>query len=127
MRRCARISARGRWRVWIAFPGIRSWRGMWLCTSGSRCAAGGRCCEDNMPTDRPKVSALVVAYNHSRYIAEALDSIYAQTYGDYEVIVVDDGSSDGTPDLMKRWPRVRYHYQQNQGPNAALNRALELA
>jgi glycosyltransferase involved in cell wall biosynthesis len=80
-----------------------------------------------MPTDRPKVSALVVAYNHSRYIAEALDSIYAQTYGDYEVIVVDDGSSDSTPDLMKRWPRVRYHYQQNQGSNVALNRALELS
>src|SRR5436853_7942285 len=67
---------------------------------------------------RPKVSALVVTYNHGRYIAEALDSIGAQTYDDYEVIVVDDGSSDGTPDLMRRWPRARYHYQQNQGPNA---------
>jgi len=80
-----------------------------------------------MPTDRPKVSALVVAYNHRRYIAEALDSIYAQTYGDYEVVVVDDGSSDGTADLMCRWPQARYHYQQNQGLNAALNRALQLA
>ena len=76
---------------------------------------------------RPKVSALVVTYNHGRYIAEALDSIGAQTYDDYEVIVVDDGSSDGTPDLMRRWPWARYHYQQNQGPNAALNRALDMA
>jgi glycosyltransferase involved in cell wall biosynthesis len=80
-----------------------------------------------MPTDRPKVSALVVTYNHGRYIAEALDSIYAQTYGDYEVIVVDDGSADDTADLMGRWPRALYHYQRNQGPNAALNQALDLA
>ena len=72
-----------------------------------------------MPTDRPKVSALVVAYNHSRYIAEALDSIYAQTYGDYEVIVVDDGSSDGTPDLMKRWPRGSTWRQRSRNSRSA--------
>jgi glycosyltransferase involved in cell wall biosynthesis len=80
-----------------------------------------------MPTASPKVSALVVTYNHGRYIDAALDSIYAQTYGDYEVIVVDDGSSDDTAARMSRWPQARYHYQQNQGPNAALNRALQLA
>lgn len=75
----------------------------------------------------PKVSALVVTYNHGRYIAEALGSIFAQTYTDYEVVVVDDGSSDGTSAMMGRWPQVRYYYQPNQGPNAALNRALALA
>jgi glycosyltransferase involved in cell wall biosynthesis len=90
-------------------------------------AASVRCCEANMPTASPKVSALVVTYNHARYIGAALDSIFAQTYPDYEVIVIDDGSIDGTPELIGRWPQVRYHYQQNQGLNAALNHALGLA
>lgn len=78
-------------------------------------------------SDNPKVSALVVTYNHGRYVAEAIESIYAQTYDDYELIVVDDGSTDDTAERMRRWPRVSYHYQPNQGPNAALNRALDLA
>jgi glycosyltransferase involved in cell wall biosynthesis len=76
---------------------------------------------------RPKVSALVITYNHAHYIAEALNSIYAQTYKDYEVIVVDDGSTDGTPDVMWQWPTAQYHYQQNQGLNPALNRSIELS
>jgi glycosyltransferase involved in cell wall biosynthesis len=80
-----------------------------------------------MPTDRPKVSALVVTYNQGRYIAEALESIYTQTYHDYEVVVVDDGSTDGTAELMQRWPQVRYYYQQNQGLNAVLSRLVDLA
>ncbi len=80
-----------------------------------------------MPTDNPQVSALVVAYNHARYIDAALTSIFAQTHPDYEVIVIDDGSTDGTPELMQRWPQVRYVYQQNQGLNAALDHALALA
>ena len=44
----------------------------------------------------PKISVVMVTYNHEKYIAEAIDSILSQTYPDFELIIVDDGSSDRT-------------------------------
>jgi glycosyltransferase involved in cell wall biosynthesis len=77
----------------------------------------------------PLVSVLINAYNAEPYLAECLDSVLAQTLEDFEVIVVDDGSSDATGQIAeayaRRDPRVRvYHNERNLGIPATINRAL---
>ena len=69
----------------------------------------------------PKVSVVIPAYNAEKYIAETLQSVFDQTYCDYEVIVVDDGSTDSTVDEMRKHPEVRFFSQENKGPGAARN------
>lgn len=73
----------------------------------------------------PEVSIVIPVYNVEGYIGECLDSILAQTFTDFEIIAVDDGSTDGTPailaDYAGRDPRVRVIRQDNAGPAAALN------
>ncbi|MFV8571118.1 glycosyltransferase family 2 protein [Marinobacter sp. SBS5] len=69
---------------------------------------------------KPLVSIVIAAYNASQYIRETLDSILAQTYKNLEIIVVDDGSTDNTADLVKAYsPRVDYYYQENSGSCAS--------
>ena len=63
-----------------------------------------------------RVSVIIPAYNAERYIQETLESVFAQTYQDIEVIVVDDGSKDRTAEIVQSFgDRVRYLYQQNSG------------
>jgi len=70
-------------------------------------------------------SAIIPARNAERWIAEAVDSVLAQDRDDIEVIVVDDGSTDGTADILAGYgPPVRVISQTNQGVSAARNRAL---
>ncbi len=79
-------------------------------------------------TDSPLISCIVPVFNGERYLGEALDSIFAQTYRPLEVIVVDDGSTDGTPDVVARYgEQVAYLKQANAGPAAARNRGLSVA
>ncbi len=62
------------------------------------------------------MSVIIPAYNAERYIRETLDSILAQTYPEVEVIVIDDGSTDGTAECVRTYgDRVRYLYQKNSG------------
>ena len=64
----------------------------------------------------PTISVVVPAYNEELYIAEALDAVFAQTLGPLEVIVVDDGSTDGTVEIVRRYSdRVRLIQQENRG------------
>lgn len=71
------------------------------------------------------VSVCMPVYNAAPYLAAALDSVLAQTYSDIEVIAVDDGSTDGSPDVLAAYEgRVRSIRQQNRGQCAACNRAL---
>jgi glycosyltransferase involved in cell wall biosynthesis len=73
-------------------------------------------------TQRPLVSVIIPAYNGDRYIAQAIESILHQTYTNYEIIVVDDGSTDNTRTcLQPYWPKI---YQENQGVAAARNRGI---
>jgi glycosyltransferase involved in cell wall biosynthesis len=75
-----------------------------------------------------KVSVIIPAYNGDRYIGQAIESILQQTYGDYEIIVVDDGSSDRTQEILTNYSdRLHYFQQQNQGVAAARNKGLEVA
>jgi glycosyltransferase involved in cell wall biosynthesis len=71
-----------------------------------------------------RVSIVIVCYNQARYLREAIQSALAQTCGDIEVLVVDDGSMDDTRDVALSFPRVRYVHQANQGLAAARNTGI---
>jgi glycosyltransferase involved in cell wall biosynthesis len=74
------------------------------------------------------ISCIIAVYNGERFIKEALDSILEQSYPSLEVIVVDDGSTDKTRDLVTGYgARVVYVWQENSGPGAARNRGLDSA
>jgi glycosyltransferase involved in cell wall biosynthesis len=76
----------------------------------------------------PLVSGVVPVFNGERYLAEALDSMLGQTYSPVEVIVADDGSTDGTRAVVEGYGgRVRYLHQPNQGHGAARNLGLVAA
>lgn len=74
------------------------------------------------------VSCIVPVFNGERYLAEALDSILKQSYKPLEIIVADDGSTDGTREVVQRYDtRVRYLLQSNAGPVVARNLGLGAA
>ncbi|HEU4732168.1 MAG TPA: glycosyltransferase family 2 protein [Kofleriaceae bacterium] len=77
------------------------------------------------------VSVVIPSYNRAYCIATTVDSVLAQTHGNLEILIVDDGSSDGTRALVEERyrdePRVRYIYQDNAGVSAARNHGLRLA
>ena len=77
-------------------------------------------------TDRP-CSVVIPVYNGARFLDAALASVFAQSYRPIEVIVVDDGSTDGTPAVLARWPAVRQVRQDNRGVASARNAGLALA
>ncbi len=77
----------------------------------------------------PKVSVIIPTYNRSGMVKEAISSVLAQTEQDFEIIVVDDGSTDNTREVVKSiaGPRIRYFYKQNGGPASARNFGLSKA
>ncbi len=88
---------------------------------------------DSGSGDQGLVSVVIPTYNRSRLLVEALDSVAIQTYRPIEILVVDDGSTDGTEAHVRSWIReqaddpcltVEYICQKNQGPSAARNRGL---
>ncbi len=75
----------------------------------------------------PVVSVVIPTYNHAAYVLETLDSVFAQTFADFEVIVVNDGSPDDTAARLRPLAeagRIRYFEQPNAGQAAARNRGL---
>jgi hypothetical protein len=77
----------------------------------------------------PLVSVLMPVHNAERYIAAAIDSILQQTFTDFELIIVDDGSTDSTPEVIARCrdPRIKSLRQRNTGISGALNAGLRAA
>lgn len=77
----------------------------------------------------PRVSVIMPAYNAVRFLSEAVDSVLKQTFQDFELIVVDDGSTDRTRDVVAEFfdPRIHYIYQDNRGPAAARNAGIAAA
>lgn len=74
-----------------------------------------------------RFSIIIPAYNAEGYLQRCLDSIVSQDFANYEVIVIDDGSTDGTAPLLKQYPQVKVISQPNQGMATARNRGLEMA
>ncbi|MGQ9509581.1 MAG: glycosyltransferase, partial [Thermodesulfobacteriota bacterium] len=77
----------------------------------------------------PKVSVVIPAYNHERYVGEAIESVLGQTFEDFELIIINDGSTDRTEDEILKFNdrRIRYYSQENRGLSATLNRGIELS
>ncbi len=74
----------------------------------------------------PQVSVVIPAYNAARYLGQAIDSVLQQSFQDFEVIIVDDGSTDETASIVQSFadPRVHYLYQDNQERSRARNRGV---
>jgi glycosyltransferase involved in cell wall biosynthesis len=78
----------------------------------------------------PKVSVIIPTYNCARYIVQTVESVFAQTYADFELIVIDDGSTDNTRDLLAPYiaaNRLIYLHQQNAGESVARNNGIRHA
>ncbi len=75
-----------------------------------------------------RISVVIPAYNSEQYICRAIDSVLGQTYSAYEIIVVDDGSVDGTSNVVAKYgDKIRYICQDNAGPGAARNTGINAA
>jgi glycosyltransferase involved in cell wall biosynthesis len=76
-----------------------------------------------------KVSIIIPTHNYARFLGEAIQSVLDQTYKDFELIVVDDGSTDNTKEVVSSFKddRIRYMYQDHVGVSAAQNMALRIA
>jgi len=73
----------------------------------------------------PQVSVVIATYNRAGFICDAIDSVLAQTFTDYEILVVDDGSTDRTPQVLEKYgDRIRYFCQAHRWQAAALNRGI---
>lgn len=75
----------------------------------------------------PLISVIIPVYNCERYLAEAIQSVLAQTHPTIELLVVDDGSTDDSAAVAKRFSVVQYAFQRQGGPGAARNRGITLA
>lgn len=84
------------------------------------------------PAATPRITVLIPTFNRERLLMRALDSIAAQSFREFEIVVVDDGSTDATPSAVAAWSSangipVTYAHQDNAGQHAAHNRGVELA
>lgn len=74
----------------------------------------------------PKISVIIPTYNHGRFVGKAINSVLNQTYKDFEIIVVDDGSTDNTRGLIDTHRnQIKYIYQENQGLASARNTGIQ--
>ena len=77
--------------------------------------------------EKTLVSVVIAAYNHAKYLGQAIESVLEQTFQGVEIIVVDDGSTDGTDLLCRRYEKVRYVRVERVGPCAARNIGVQFS
>jgi glycosyltransferase involved in cell wall biosynthesis len=79
----------------------------------------------------PKVSVIIPCYNHAQFILEALESVINQTFNDFQCLIIDDGSTDNTKQIVLDWiktdGRFKYYYQDNSGLSKARNYGISLS
>ena len=93
---------------------------------GNEKEMGVRGCERGI-TMVPFISVLIPAYNYGRFIGDAVKSVLEQTFSDYEIIVVDDGSTDDTEEVVRQFRSVRYIFREHGGISKARNVAVQEA
>jgi len=82
--------------------------------------------------NKPLVSVVMPAYNHENFIKEAIESVLCQTYKNREIIIIDDGSTDKTPEIINNYANkyineIRYYRQVNMGAHNAINNGIDKA
>jgi glycosyltransferase involved in cell wall biosynthesis len=76
--------------------------------------------------NKPTVSVVIPTYNRAQFVTKAIDSVLSQTFTDYEIIVVDDGSTDNTKETLKQYrDKIKYIYQENSGVSTARNTGIK--
>ena len=80
-----------------------------------------------MKTNSPLMSVVIAAYNAEPFLQEAIESVRRQSYDPLEIIIVDDGSTDGTARIATAYDSIVYAYQPNSGVAAALNKGIGLS
>src|SRR5205823_3104415 len=77
----------------------------------------------------PQVTVLMTVYNGEHYLRPAMESILGQTFTDFEFLIIDDGSTDGSVEIIRSYhdPRIRLYVEPHRGLVPALNRGLSLA
>src|SRR3712207_793010 len=97
--------------------------GQWRNTEGTRENLWDL--QNEQPGDNtPLVSVVIPCYNQAHFLGEAIESVLAQSYPNFEIIVVDDGSPDNTSEVARSYPEVRLVRQENQGLSGARNAGL---
>ena len=81
--------------------------------------------------ENPLVTIITPTYNRAAFLPQAIDGVLAQTYGNLELIIVDDGSTDNSPEILSEYQnkddRIRVYRQENQGQSIARNKAIREA
>ncbi len=86
-------------------------------------------CKDTNMQKIPIVSVIIPTYNCARFLPEAIESVFGQTFNDFEILIVDDGSKDNTRCVVEKYIRenkgqITYFYQNNQGASSARNKGI---
>lgn len=85
-----------------------------------------------MKTTMPRISVIMPLYNEEKFVGESIESVLAQTYGDFELIIVDDASTDASPDIVRQYTEkdnriVALRNETNGGAACSRNRDLDVA
>ncbi len=102
-----------------------------LCLGWVRTSFEVVICGDFMKCN-PKISAVITSYNRGNLLGETIDSFLAQNYSNLEIIIVDDGSTDNSREVIQRFAarypdKIKYIFQENRGPSIAASRGIGIA
>jgi len=85
-----------------------------------------------MMNNIPKISVIIPTHNRQNFLSRAIESVFSQTFCDFEMLIIDDGSTDQTKEAVKKYivtqpDKIKYFYQDNKGPSAARNKGIQQA